>query len=189
MRTIAILFDKSGCGKSTIAVNLAVAQGGAILDVDPRQSVTRSRYRRRARVPLINVPGDEIASVADGAVRHDGVSFVILDMLPHSGKDPMVLHAVAPVRSGRERAQTAQATEALAVWQVPICPVAIANRAVYRDALADGLTGPEVDRNGPAAAEIASLCPWVKAELVHDIPASDPLPAERCGDHPVTAEP
>ncbi len=60
---------------------------------------------------------------------------------------------------------TAEAREALAIYELPICPTAIVQRAALADALIDGRGVQELDAKGKAAAEIKAVWRWIKRRL------------------------
>ncbi|PKL96190.1 MAG: hypothetical protein CVV18_02660 [Gammaproteobacteria bacterium HGW-Gammaproteobacteria-8] len=116
MRTIAILNAKGGCGKSTIATNLAAALAWeghqvALGDLDPQQSAADWGSLRPADYP-------EISSInaADGPVRAPaGTDWLILD-------SPAGLH-------GPELGQLVRRAETILI---PVLPSFIDMRAAHR---------------------------------------------------------
>ena len=58
MRVVSIVSQKGGAGKTTIAVNLAVAalasgEKGTIIDIDPQATASNWGDRRQTEFPLI----------------------------------------------------------------------------------------------------------------------------------------
>jgi chromosome partitioning protein len=89
MQVIAIVSQKGGVGKSTIAVHLATeanAQGQRVLllDLDPQGSAMEWASRRGDRPP--DVSGANPASVAKEIERAkaDGYDLVVIDTAPHA---------------------------------------------------------------------------------------------------------
>ena len=62
-------------------------------------------------------------------------------------------------------AEVAYTREVIEAMGAKTAPVVLHRRKAHRDASASGLTVQEVDPNGKAAAEVASLWAWVRAEL------------------------
>ncbi len=60
---------------------------------------------------------------------------------------------------------TAEAREALAIYDLPICPTAIVQRAALADALIDGRGVQELDAKGKAAGEIKAVWRWIKRRI------------------------
>ena len=60
---------------------------------------------------------------------------------------------------------TDEAREALEIYELPICPTAIVNRAALADALIDGRGVQELDAKGKAAAEIKAVWRWIRRRL------------------------
>ncbi len=82
-----------------------------------------------------------------------------------------IVHGVAAegvivINATRPRGtMTAEARQALAIYELPICPTAIVNRAALADALIDGRGVQELDAKGKAAAEIKAVWRWIKRRL------------------------
>ena len=89
MHTIAILSQKGGTGKTTIALNLAVAsecegQPAVIIDLDPQASAKSWHDHRTHDTPVvISAHAARLAEVLDTARSH-GASLVVIDTAPHS---------------------------------------------------------------------------------------------------------
>jgi chromosome partitioning protein len=93
MRILSLIGQKGGCGKSTLAVHLAVAaqRAGlavAIIDLDPQASALKWQGRRQAHG---QPSGPEVIGAAGGALpgllklaRANGVDLCILDTPPHT---------------------------------------------------------------------------------------------------------
>lgn len=88
---ICVFSNKGGCGKTTVAVHLALAyarlERTVLLDADPQGTATEWLKRRPAdaKNPLV-VPcaGREAAQRALKLTREEQVKFVVLDLPPHS---------------------------------------------------------------------------------------------------------
>jgi chromosome partitioning protein len=89
MHTIAVLSQKGGAGKTTIAVNLAVyasLQGAkvAILDIDPQSSASSWADLREGEEPVtIPLPATRLAKAIESATEN-GADLVIIDSAPSS---------------------------------------------------------------------------------------------------------
>jgi len=98
MKTVAILSQKGGAGKSTLALSLAVAselagRPAAVIDLDPQVSAA-SWGEHRAKAHGKNAPA--VASFqaarlthALQAVAQAGAAFAIIDTAPHSEQDSL----------------------------------------------------------------------------------------------------
>ena len=100
MKTLAILSQKGGSGKSTLTVHLGViAQASGlrtvILDLDPQRSTAGWWETRTAETPEMveTVPGD-LRAVLEAA-RADGVALCLVDTRPSAGADAAAAAALA----------------------------------------------------------------------------------------------
>ena len=89
MKTISIVSQKGGAGKTTLAIHLAVAasQAGmntAVIDLDPQASSTKWADRRQTDLPVvISAHATRLAHVLETA-RAEGGELVLIDTAPHS---------------------------------------------------------------------------------------------------------
>jgi chromosome partitioning protein len=89
MKTIAIISQKGGAGKTTVALHLAVASAHsgkdtAIIDLDPQASTAKWADRREADLPVvISAHASRLAHEMQ-RVRQSGGELLILDTAPHS---------------------------------------------------------------------------------------------------------
>ncbi|MGD8312169.1 MAG: ParA family protein [Gammaproteobacteria bacterium] len=77
----------------------------------------------------------------------------------------IVLNACPPATRFGEPHIVSEARQALGIYGIPVCDVAISQRAAFSHALIDGRAVTEFDRKGKAAAEIDRLWNTLKAEL------------------------
>ena len=89
MKTIAIVSQKGGSGKTTLALHLAVAsaQAGrntAVIDLDPQSSAANWSDRRRAELPVVlSAPASRLSQEIE-RVKETGGDILYLDTAPHS---------------------------------------------------------------------------------------------------------
>lgn len=89
MYTIAVLSQKGGAGKTTLAVHLAVeaersGMTAAIIDLDPQASVTGWGDSRSQETPaVVSAQASRLRQVLDVAQRN-GTKLAIVDTAPHS---------------------------------------------------------------------------------------------------------
>ena len=89
MHIIAVVAEKGGVGKTTIALDLAVtaAQKGrksAVIDVDPQASASQWTDRRKGEFPWV-VPTHAVRiAAAIQQAEGQGVDFVVIDTPPHA---------------------------------------------------------------------------------------------------------
>lgn len=96
MQTIALVSQKGGAGKTTLALHLAVAwqQAGrntAVIDLDPQASAANWGDRREANLPVVRSAHASRLEQELEEVRRAGGEIVVLDTAPHS--DAVILGA------------------------------------------------------------------------------------------------
>lgn len=205
IKVLSIQSQKGGAGKTTLAINLAVAAERAgkvtvILDLDPQASAMGWRDTREPQAPAVLsiVPARLTASLRNA--ERDGADLVIVDTPPHAessglaaaraadlilipcrisafdlraigataelaklaGKPAYALLNAAPPGAHRliEEARTA-----IAVHELPVCPVTVLRRAAFVHAVTVGQAVSEFEPDGRAAAEVAALYRWLGGQL------------------------
>lgn len=94
MQTIAIISQKGGTGKTTLALNLAVAAelsglSSAIIDLDPQASAKEWSKSRGVETPVvISAHSSQLGEVLDAA-RENGADLSVIDTAPHSERDAL----------------------------------------------------------------------------------------------------
>lgn len=89
MRTVALLSQKGGAGKTTLALHLAVAadrarRAAVVIDLDPQASSAGWRDARPGETPVVvAVPPARLPQALDAA-RQGGAAVVLIDTAPHS---------------------------------------------------------------------------------------------------------
>ena len=94
MKVITLLAQKGGSGKSTAAINLAVAaeaagtgrgrRTAAIVDADPQASAAVWRFQRAAETPAVIAAGPGELGLKLEACRAAGAGFAFVDTAPHT---------------------------------------------------------------------------------------------------------
>jgi chromosome partitioning protein len=90
MKTVSILSQKGGTGKTTLSLHLAVAalqagQAVVVIDLDPQASSAGWKDSRRAENPIVvSVPASRLPQALKAA-KDGGADFVVIDTAPHSG--------------------------------------------------------------------------------------------------------
>lgn len=89
MRTVAILSQKGGTGKTTLTLHLAVAaeragQTAAVVDLDPQASASGWSDARRSETPaVVPVPSARLMHALEAAAA-GGASIAFIDTAPHA---------------------------------------------------------------------------------------------------------
>ncbi len=102
MKIVAILSQKGGTGKTTIATNLCVAaeregHTTALIDLDPQASATRWGDYRKAKTPaIIATPVSRLGHWLETA-KENGATLVVLDTAPNSGPDALDVARTASI--------------------------------------------------------------------------------------------
>ena len=108
MKTLGVIAQKGGTGKTTLSVHLAVqatldGMRVLLLDMDPQASATAWWKRRRDDRPeLIQGRGDDLKRILEQAQAH-AFDLVIADTAPHSSADSSICarlsdHVIIPTR-------------------------------------------------------------------------------------------
>jgi chromosome partitioning protein len=80
----------------------------------------------------------------------------------------IVLNAVPPSRTVAESWLTTEARQELQTYGLPVCPVAVGQRAALSYALNDGRSVTEFEPDGKAAAEMTKLWRWIRDQATDD---------------------
>lgn len=86
MFTIVVATNKGGSGKTTTAINLAVAagEGSLLIDLDPQASSVVWGEQRGGEDPgVLGIQGYQLEKVLKSA-KDNGAKFVFIDTAPHS---------------------------------------------------------------------------------------------------------
>jgi len=205
MKTIALIAQKGGTGKTTLALCLAVAaeQDGLntlIVDLDPQATACNWGDRRQSESPLVIDAQPARMPQALERARSGGINLVVIDtparseqaalaaaeladliiipcrpqrfdletigntrkLIAMAGTKPVlvVLNAI-PARGDRQQ----QARQAIEAMELPVCPIALGNRAAFGDASIIGQTALEFEPSGKAAEESRQLYKYVSRLL------------------------
>ncbi len=100
MKTLGIIAQKGGAGKTTLVIHLAVRAvlNGLkvlIVDLDPQASAMTWWQRRESELPaLVQSNGAELEAVLKSA-RKSGYQFAIVDTAPHNSADARACASLA----------------------------------------------------------------------------------------------
>jgi chromosome partitioning protein len=89
MKTISVISQKGGAGKTTLALNLAGAaeqlgHHAVVIDIDPQASAKGWHDHRQKETPVvISAQASRINDVLETARQH-GADLCIIDTAPHS---------------------------------------------------------------------------------------------------------
>lgn len=102
MKTIAILSQKGGTGKTTLALHLAVCaeragHTAAVIDLDPQSSAAGWAESRAGEGPTVAIAhSPRLPSILEAAAKN-GATLAILDTAPHSQGDALAAAQAADV--------------------------------------------------------------------------------------------
>lgn len=87
MKIVALIAQKGGVGKTTLAVNLAVAAGPktALFDLDPQESAVIWADRRKAETPHVEFLTERRLPDGIAAAKKAGFTLAIIDTPPAAG--------------------------------------------------------------------------------------------------------
>ena len=100
MKRLVILSRKGGAGKTTIAVNLAVAAdrfglAAAVIDIDPQISAARWGDSRKSESPaVISAHAERLPQILE-TCRQNGADLIIIDTAPHAENDALIAARLA----------------------------------------------------------------------------------------------
>ncbi len=92
MKTLSLIAQKGGTGKTTLSIHLAVRANldglkVLLLDLDPQASATAWWKRRSEPMPaLVQGDGRDLAAKLETARKH-GYDLVVIDTAPHSSEE------------------------------------------------------------------------------------------------------
>src|SRR5690242_1153260 len=92
MYKIAVIMEKGGVGKTTVALNLAVAaehkgRSAAVIDIDQQATASKWTDRRTDEKPWVVPTLTARLPAAIKQAEAQGVDFLVIDTPPHSGTD------------------------------------------------------------------------------------------------------
>ena len=102
MKTVAMISQKGGSGKTTVAVHLAVCaelagKRSAIIDLDPQASALEWGNRRQAETPeVVRATPEQLAGLLKLA-RANEADIAIIDTAPHSDRAATIAAGLADV--------------------------------------------------------------------------------------------
>jgi len=102
MQTIAIISQKGGTGKTTLALNLAVASEqsdnpAVIIDLDPQASAKGWADSREQDSPVVVSAHASRLHEVLAAAKDNGAGLTIIDTAPHSERDALAAARAADV--------------------------------------------------------------------------------------------
>jgi len=100
MKTLALLSQKGGSGKTTLAIHLAIAaeragHSVAMLDLDPQGSSTAWGDSRVDETPSVTSIHANRLTQAKAVAAKAGASLIIIDSAPHSADDAVAATEVS----------------------------------------------------------------------------------------------
>ena len=158
MPTIAIISQKGGAGKTTLALHLAAAAHDAgrvalVIDTPPHAD---SAARAAVEVAdLVLIPCRP--SAFDLAAIQTTAKLVQLLRKP-----AFVVFTAGSPNAPRMYQEAGELVEG---FGTPACPIQIADRAAFRHASAEGRTVMEFEPNGKAADDIRHIYKWTCLQL------------------------
>jgi chromosome partitioning protein len=209
MKTIGMIAQKGGSGKTTLSIHLAVQASLSglnvlLVDMDPQGSAGAWWRRRRGDRPeLIQTVGENLEKVLQEAEERN-YDLTVVDTAPHASQDArtcaaladqvciptrpaildldairpttdlvseirvpafIVLNACPPPTTWGEPHIVREAREALSLYRIPVCEIAISQRVAFSHALIDGQSVTEYESDGKGAKEIEGLWSTVRAGI------------------------
>jgi chromosome partitioning protein len=102
MKTIAVISQKGGAGKTTLSVHLATAaaiagHSAAIIDLDPQGTAASWGDRRKAATPEVVSGQAARLSILTEAAQGNGADFLIIDTAPNADQTALRAAQIADV--------------------------------------------------------------------------------------------
>jgi chromosome partitioning protein len=100
MKTVAIISQKGGAGKTTVAIHLAVAAEqrrlrAAVFDLDPQASATSWADRRRSSTPaVVSAQASRLSNLL-GQAAAQSANLVLIDSAPNADAASLAAARVA----------------------------------------------------------------------------------------------
>jgi chromosome partitioning protein len=139
MKTVCLLAQKGGTGKTTLCLHLAVLAGelghdAAVIDIDPQASATAWRRRRQSAAPeVLRGEASDLPDLLAGQ-QQQGRGLILLDTAPHSSDEAAAAAGLADL-------------------------VLIVSRPAILDLEAIGASVHIVKRQGSRGAVVLNACP------------------------------
>jgi chromosome partitioning protein len=194
MKTLTILSQKGGCGKTTIAVHLlayAATQGlsAGLVDLDPQESALDWNMSREpvdrfvagnklTALPVgLRIVDTPPSSDAKAALAAGAADFILIptraarfDLNAVESTLEICRYARKPhaviLNAVPHNNRTGQEAEAaMRDAGVPLVPLMIINRVAFSHAVINGGAVHEFEPDGKAAAEIRQLFAWIKGRM------------------------
>lgn len=202
MHTVAVISQKGGTGKTTLAIHLAAAASAAgfvalVVDTDPQATAcTWHTWRGDADPDVIDCAAHTLLPKKLQQAADLGADLAVIDTPPHAdimareacraadlllipcrprafdldavrttaelaavtNKPAFLIFMAGPPRAPLVYREAGQLVEQ---FSLKVAPVMLPERAAFHHSVGAGKTAPEIEPQGKAAEDIASLWVWV----------------------------
>jgi chromosome partitioning protein len=170
VRTIAIISQKGGAGKTTLALHIAVAAELAgystvVLDMDPQGTAEAWSEWRQEAPPIAEAEARAAAKTSDLVLvpcRPNAFDVHSIkttsDLTRFAAKPAFAIFNSGPINAAKLYAETAEVVTEIGL---AVAPVRLSERAAFRHATGSGKTAQETDAKGKAAEEVGALWVWI----------------------------
>lgn len=202
MHTVAVISQKGGTGKTTLAIHLAAAASAAgfvalVVDTDPQATAcTWHTWRGDADPDVIDCAAHTLLPKKLQQAADLGADLAVIDTPPHAdimareacraadlllipcrprafdldavrttaelaavtNKPAFLIFMAGPPRAPLVYQEAGQLVEQ---FSLKVAPVMLPERAAFHHSVGAGKTAPEIEPQGKAAEDIASLWVWV----------------------------
>lgn len=172
MQTIALISQKGGAGKTTLAVALAVAAersglAAVLVDLDPQASATQWSDLRETETPIVTCTPTARLDAVLTAARDGGVHIAVLDTPPHAAGEALAAARASDFVLIPCRAATADLVSIAA--SIDLIRIADKPGAVVINAapVANPLTGQALSAIAGYGAEACPVVVHQRIEHVH----------------------